>query len=401
MNNNYKRRPATRFGRGRGGNGYSRYGRGNYASESTSVYGYIERASQKSYQATEAVSQAQMPIQELDLPASLLANIRRRGYTGFTPIQAKGIPAIREGRDIIGIANTGTGKTAAFLIPLIEQILNDRGHRSLIITPTRELALQIREELALLSHGMDILSALCIGQSSMHRQISQLDRDPQVVIGTPGRLKDLISRRRLKLDRFRMVVLDEADRMLDMGFINDVRQIISCLSPSRQSLFFSATISMPINRLIQAFVKNAVTVSVKTQETVSHIRQETVKVEHGDTKLEKLGALLSQAEFTKVLVFGRTKRGVEKLYRELSQRGFKVASIHGNKTQPKRYEAIRLFKENRVRVLVATDVAARGLDIDSVSHVINYDAPQTYEDYIHRIGRTGRANNEGTALTFV
>lgn len=350
------------------------------------------------------------PIQEVEeslfsnlaLPNSLKLTIAHHGYTTLTPIQVQGIPAIRAGKDVIGIANTGTGKTAAFLIPLVENILKDRNHRALIISPTRELALQTRDELRKFSSNMQIFSTLCIGQSSMHMQISQLKHSPHVVVGTPGRLKDLINRGVLRLERFKMIILDEVDQMLDMGFIHDVKEIISHLPQERQSLFFSATVSPAISALIASFVKNPVTISVKTQETLSYIKQDLIRFDKKiGSKMEKLSFLLKQDEFKKVLVFGRTKYGVERISRNLFQKGFRVTLIHGNKPQSQRQQAIRMFKEDVVKIMVATDLAARGLDIANVTHVINYDIPQTYEDYIHRIGRTGRANTSGTALTFV
>jgi superfamily II DNA/RNA helicase len=341
-------------------------------------------------------------FESLNLPESLKTTIMHHGYTTLTPIQAQGIPAIREGKDVIGIANTGTGKTAAFLIPLVENIIKDFSYRALIISPTRELALQTRDELRKFSGNMAIYSAFCIGQSSMQNQIFQLKHNPHVVVGTPGRLKDLINRGILKLGSFKMIILDETDQMLDMGFIHDIKEIISYLPASRQSLFFSATVSPAISKLIQSFVKNPITISVKTQETLSHIHQDLVRLDKKvGSKIEKLTALLKQEEFKKVLIFGRTKHGVERISRDLFQKGFKVTSIHGDKAQFQRQQAIRMFKEDVVKIMVATDVAARGLDIANVTHVINYDIPQTYEDYIHRIGRTGRANTSGIALTFV
>jgi superfamily II DNA/RNA helicase len=233
----------------------------------------------------------------------------------------------------------------------------------------------------------------------MYTQIQELRRNPHVVIGTPGRLKDLIERKALKLETFRMIVLDEADQMLDMGFIQDVKHIISFLPAERQSLFFSATLSPAINALIQSFVKNPVTVSVKKQETVTNIKQEVIHVEPTQ-KRAKLAELLKQDEYKKVMVFGRTKMGVENLSRALYEQGFKVAAIHGDRPQFQRQQAIRMFKEDVVQILVATDVAARGIDIEDVTHVINYEIPDTYDDYIHRIGRTGRANKLGVAITF-
>ena len=366
------------------------------------IHEFIRKASVKNFAVSPIQAVKDILFSSLDLPESLKMTIARHGYTVLTPIQVQGIPAIRAGKDVIGIANTGTGKTAAFLIPLIENILKDYSYRALIISPTRELALQTRDELRKFSGNMPIFSTLCIGQSSMQIQISQLKHNPHVVVGTPGRIKDLINRGILKLGMFKMIILDETDQMLDMGFIHDIKEIISYLPLERQSLFFSATVSPEISTLIATFVKNPVTISVKTQETLSHIKQDLVRLEKKiGSKMEKLSFLLKQEEFKKVLVFGRTKRGVERISRDLFQKGFKVTSIHGDKAQFQRQQAIRMFKEDDVKIMVATDVAARGLDIANVTHVINYDIPQTYEDYIHRIGRTGRANLSGIALTFV
>lgn len=394
-NNRFGSRGSSRFGGSRGG------GRGR-GMTGGNIHEFIRRANVKNVQISSTVEIEQVLYSSLDLPVTLKATIARHNYVNLTPIQVQGIPAIRAGKDVIGIANTGTGKTAAFLIPLVENILKDFNYKALIISPTRELALQTRDELRKFSGNMPIFSTLCIGQSSMQIQISQLRHNPHVVVGTPGRLKDLINRGILKLGMFKMIILDETDQMLDMGFIHDIKEIISYLPETRQSLFFSATISPAINALINSFVKNPVTISVKTQETLTNIKQDLVRLDKKiGSKMEKLSTLLRQDEFKKVLVFGRTKHGVERVARDLFQKGFKVTSIHGDKAQFQRQQAIRMFKEDVVSIMVATDVAARGLDIANVTHVINYDIPQTYEDYIHRIGRTGRANLSGTALTFV
>ena len=379
--------------------GNNRYGGRGRGVASVPIHSFIQKASIQAPKNT--VQLPTVRIESLTIDKRLKTNILSREYKILMPIQEKVIPAILEGKDVIGIANTGTGKTAAFLIPIIEKVIKNPSYRALIITPTRELALQIQEELRSFIKGIRLYSTFCIGQSSMHNQIYELRRNPHVVIGTPGRLKDLIERKVLNLGQFNMIVLDEVDRMLDMGFSRDVKHIISFLPIKRQSLFFSATVSAEINRIITTFVTNPITISVKTQETVSHIKQDVIRINGGKTKIEVLDELLRKEEYRKVLVFGRTKFGVERLGRDLYQKGFKVTSIHGNKSQIKRQQAIRMFKEDVVRVLVATDVAARGLDIDNITHVINYDIPATYEDYIHRIGRTGRAYKLGTALTFV
>ncbi len=327
-------------------------------------------------------------------------NITDKGYLIPTQIQDQTILPILEGRDVIGIANTGTGKTAAFLIPLIDKVYKNSSEKVLIVTPTRELAFQINEELTAFSRGLRIDSVLCIGGSNMHRQIDRLHRSPQFVIGTPGRLKDLIKRRSLKLENFRNVVLDEVDRMVDIGFIKDIEFLVSLLPKERQSLFFSATVDQKTRSILSAFVKDPITVSVKTTETSENINQDIIKVIQGQ-KVDQLHDLLAQDGYDRVMIFGRTKHGIEKLTKMLILRGFKAASIHGNKSQGQRQRALSDFKTGYVKLLLATDVASRGIDIDDVSHVINYDVPSTYDDYVHRIGRTGRANKKGSAITFV
>ncbi len=337
---------------------------------------------------------------DFNLAQKLQDNIKYKNYLAPTPIQEQTIDKILEGKDLIGIANTGTGKTAAFLIPLVNKVFLNNTNKVLIITPTRELAIQISAELRDFSRGLGLRSVLCIGGASTMRQRNELRQNVNFVIGTPGRIKDLIGTRSLNLSLFNNVVLDEADRMVDIGFINDIKYFISLLSSNRQSLFFSATIPEKVKEIINSFVVNPVTVSVEKQKTAENVKHEVVRVERNQ-KVDKLHDLLSQDNFEKVLVFGRTKWGMQKLTDELVRRGIKAAVIHGNKTQGQRQKALELFKSNQITVLVATDVASRGLDIPDVSHVINYDMPGTFDDYIHRIGRTGRANKKGTALTFI
>ena len=338
---------------------------------------------------------------DFSLADKLQRNILEYGYSHPTEIQDKTIPHLLEGRDVIGISNTGTGKTAAFLIPLVHKIFLDKNERVLIVTPTRELAMQISDELRVFIKGMDLDIALCIGGSNMERQWKKLHHNPHFVIGTPGRLKDLIERRKLNLQLFRNIVLDEVDRMVDIGFIQDVKYFISLLPKKRQSLFFSATVSDKVKEILHSFVTNPVTISIKQQGTSQNVDQNIVKVNHNTNKLETLHELLINKEFNKVLIFGRTKWGIEKLTKDLISRGFKAVAIHGNKTQGQRQRALQEFKQNIANILLATDVASRGLDIEDVSHVINYDPPESYDTYIHRIGRTGRAGKKGIALTFV
>lgn len=331
----------------------------------------------------------------------LQQNIARHGYKKPTPIQDQAIQPILEGRDVIGLASTGTGKTAAFLIPLIHKMFTTRSERTLIIVPTRELAIQINEELKSFAFDMKIYSALVIGGVNINKQIHSIKRNPHVVIATPGRLRDLVARKFIFLEDYSNIVLDEVDLMVDIGFINDVRYFISLMSKVRQSLFFSATIPPKVKEILQRFVQNPITVSVKTQETAETVDQDVIKVLDRNKKIEQLHDLLIQKGFEKVLIFGRTKHGIEKLYKDLTFRGFKAGAIHGNKNQSQRQRALLSFKQNETQILLATDVASRGLDINNVTHVINYDLPETYEDYIHRIGRTGRAGKSGVALTFI
>jgi superfamily II DNA/RNA helicase len=331
----------------------------------------------------------------------LKENINVKGYKIPTPIQDQTIPAILEGRDLIGMANTGTGKTAAFLIPLIEKVLKDRNQKVLIVTPTRELAAQIKDELYSLTSGLSVYSALCIGGANMWRQKEDLRRNPSFVIGTPGRLDDLIRTRNLNLGYFNSVVLDEADHMVDVGFFEPIKRMIGLLPRERQSLFFSATVNDKVKGILQSFVRNPVTVSVKTADITTQVKQEIVRIVSPNTKINELNKLLAQEGFDKVLIFGRTKRGVQKLSDSLNDQGFRADAIHGNKNQSQRVRTLDKFKQSVIKILIATDVASRGLDIPNVSHVINFDLPESYEAYIHRIGRTGRADKKGIALTFV
>ena len=337
---------------------------------------------------------------DFKIDEELKASIAKKGYIDPTPIQDRTIAHILQGSDLVGIANTGTGKTAAFLIPLINKIRHNPREKVLVLVPTRELALQIDEELKGFSQGMHLYSVCTVGGMNIYPQIQQLKRSFNFVIGTPGRVKDLIERGNIRLGEFRTVVLDEADRMLDMGFVNDMRYVMKGMAPERHTLFFSATLSSEIEKLIGEFLREPVRISVKTRDTSKNVDQDVVKIT-GASKLEVLHDLLNKGTFSKVLIFGKTKHGVEKLSKELLKRGFKTDSIHGNKTHGKRQRALSSFKEGKVQVLVATDVAARGLDIADVSHVINYDLPATYDDYVHRIGRTGRGSKKGMALTFI
>ena len=328
-------------------------------------------------------------------------NINKRSFITPTPIQDQALNHAILGRDIIGLADTGTGKTAVFLLPLIEKVYKDRSQKVLIITPTRELAEQIETEFRQFSLDMKIFSGICVGGSNLYNQVSNIRRNnPNFIIGTPGRLLDLSKRGIIKFNLFQNIVLDEVDRMLDMGFINDIRIILKQLPSERQSFFFSATMPIKIKELINQFSNNPVTIETKTGQTPKNVEQDIIKVPNG-MKFNRLRELLLQSEVSKVLIFIETKREVERIARELINEGFKADSIHGDKRQNQRQKALKMFRDNLINILVATDVAARGLDINGITHVINYTVPQTFNDYIHRIGRTGRCNNKGFAYTFV
>ncbi len=339
-------------------------------------------------------------FQDFEVAPLLKKNIAAKGYVTPTPIQDRAIPHILRGEDIVGIANTGTGKTAAFLIPLINKALKDPRQKILVVAPVRELAFQINEELKEFAKGSGFFSAILIGGASMGNQIRELRSRPTFVIGTPGRIKDHIESGHLNLATYQTVVLDEADRMLDMGFINDMRYLMSKMAPVRHTLFFSATLSADIEKLIHEFLRNPARISVKTRDTAKNIDQDVIRIQ-GRHKFDVLKDLLITEGFTKTLIFARTKHGADKLAKALTLAGIRSDAIHGNKAQNARLRVLEDFKKERVKVLVATDVAARGLDISDISHVINYDLPATYEDYVHRIGRTGRATKKGKALTFI
>ncbi len=328
--------------------------------------------------------------------------IARKQYIFPSPIQDKSIPPALQGRDILGIANTGTGKTAAFLIPIINKILLNNKETAIVIAPTRELALQIEKEFTEFAQGMRIFAVACVGGAPIFAQIKNLRRGCNIVIGTPGRLLDLVKRGEIDLSTTRSIVLDEADRMLDMGFVDDITFLLGKTPADRQSFFFSATLPKPIEKLIEQFAADPVRVLVKTRDTSKNVEQDVVRVARGVDKIDVLAELLGNTtEFKKVVIFSEMKHAVEKLSVELIKRGFKAGSIHGDKRHNERVRTLAAFKEDKINILVATDVAARGLDIPDVTHVINYEIPQTYDTYVHRIGRTGRADKKGVALTFV
>lgn len=397
----YGARPSNGGGRSfgggrRGGNGGGRKGPAKkYIHPSKFINKAVTKAEEVAYEPTHKFA-------DFPFGSELHYNIAKKGYEVPSAIQDQAIPYIIEGRDVIGLANTGTGKTAAFLLPIIERQSGIMLRPSvLIVAPTRELAQQIDEQFRDFSKGMNLYSTLIVGGVNIDRQIRELKRRPHFIIGTPGRLKDLMQRRLLKMDNMTTLVLDEADRMLDMGFLPDIRQIVDAMPEERQTLFFSATITPEIESLTKSFLRDPATVSVRTSETSEHVEQDVIEARDKAHKVELLTEMLQGEKYEKVLVFGETKFGVQRLSDHLDKSGIPSAAIHGNKSQSQRQRALKQFKDQRVKVLVATDVAARGLDIPNVSHVINFDTPQTYEDYVHRIGRTGRGGASGHAHTFI
>ncbi|MEI7819018.1 MAG: DEAD/DEAH box helicase [bacterium] len=364
---------------------------------------YIEasRFVKAAKEVTQVKYEATNSFNDFAISDSIKRNIVAKGYKTPSKIQDIAIPHGLAGRDVVGIANTGTGKTTAFAIPVIEKLLQNNKSAALIIAPTRELADQIDAEVKSLSRGTNIRTCLIIGGTPMSPQFRQLKANPRVIIGTPGRIKDHVQQGTLRLGVFDTIVLDEVDRMVDMGFINDIRFLLNEVAEKRQSLFFSATMDPKIEALVHSFLKDPITVSVKTAETSDNVEQNVVR--HGDIndKFNKLHDVLKTDAVAKTLIFDDTKRSVEKLSRDLIAKGFKAEALHGGKSQNQRKRALDKFRKNDVNILVATDVAARGIDIIDITHVINYSTPQTYDDYIHRIGRAGRAGRTGNALTFI
>ncbi len=347
---------------------------------------------------------------ELTLSRSIHQNLARNQFKQPTPVQAQAIPAALSGADVVATAQTGTGKTLAFLLPIAEKLLGapaakdggkpPNGIRALILTPTRELAIQIHTAFAELTAGTGLRSAVIVGGMSEQTQIGALKRGAQVVIATPGRLEDFLGRKLINLGSIHTLVLDEADRMLDMGFLPAIEKILSGLPSGRQSLFFSATMDGTIERLIARHSRNPVRIAIgeATAKPPEQIDLHVYEVEH-DKKIGLLRDMLTR-ESGSFLVFVRTKHGTDRLAKGLSRAGLRAIAMHGDRTQNQRNQALAGFRDGRYRVLVATDVAARGIHVDSVAHVVNYDLPQAPSDFIHRIGRTGRAGQRGTASTF-
>lgn len=339
---------------------------------------------------------------EMGLSAPVIKAVANMGFEETTPIQEQTIPAVMAGRDIIGQAQTGTGKTAAFGIPLIERIEAHSEHiKGIIITPTRELAVQVAEEINKIGQYKGVKAVPIYGGQDINWQIRALKNRPQIIVGTPGRLMDHLRRKTIRLNQVAMVILDEADEMLNMGFIDDIKTILAGVPEDRQTLLFSATMPRPIQELAQKFMKEPELISVKNKEvTVSNTEQSYIEVQEKQ-KFDILCRLLDIQSPELAIIFGRTKRRVDEVFEALTKRGYSAEGIHGDLTQSKRDSVLRRFKQGITEILVATDVAARGLDISGVTHVYNFDIPQDPESYVHRIGRTGRAGKPGLAITFV
>jgi ATP-dependent RNA helicase RhlE len=346
-----------------------------------------------------------MDFSQLGLAPAQLSACESLGYNEPTPIQRQAIPVILSGRDVIGCAETGTGKTAAFLLPIIQRISERArpGIRVLVLAPTRELALQIQTNYGELNRVKTNASVIAIGGANIRTQISELRKGASVLVATPGRLLDLTERGAVNLSTIEVLVLDEADRMLDMGFLPAIRRVLAMLPTKRQTLLFSATMSPSIEQLARSTMKEPKLIEVSQRGRAATMVQQTAYLVEQHSKTALLLELLEKERepFERVLVFTRTRRGAERLSHILKARDHSVDRIHADRSQPQREAALRQFSNGRTRVLVATDIAARGLDVDSVSHVINYDVPAAPEDYVHRVGRTGRAGNEGKAITMV
>ena len=349
-----------------------------------------------------------MSFENFGLQAELVRAVVEMGYTQPTPIQSRGIPAVLEGRDLLAAAQTGTGKTAAFALPLLQKLHEDqpnprgsRAPRALVLVPTRELAAQVQQSIADLGTHLRQQSALIFGGVSPRPQIDLLRRGVDIVVATPGRLLDHANERNIDLRSVRYLILDEADRMLDMGFIRDIRRVLAMLPPNRQNMLFSATFSEDIRGLANGLLRNPLTIEVAPRNAPTELVDHRVHLVSQGEKRAVLSHLLKSGPNAQTLVFTRTKHGANRLAEQLTHDGIQCAAIHGNKSQSARTRALEDFKEYKVQVLVATDIAARGLDITELPQVVNYELPHVPEDYVHRIGRTGRAGSTGQALSLV
>ncbi len=347
-----------------------------------------------------------MKFETLGLSEQLLRAVRASGYTEATPIQAQAIPAILEGIDVMAAAQTGTGKTAGFTLPMLQRLskgaaVKSNRARALVLTPTRELAAQVQDSVSTYGKFLQLRSAVVFGGVNINPQMMKLRRGVDVLVATPGRLLDLYQQNAIRFNDIEILVLDEADRMLDMGFIHDIKKIMALLPKQRQNLMFSATFSNEIRQLAKGITNNPVEIDVAPRNSTLEIISQKIHPVDKARKAELLSHLIRTENWNQVLVFSRTKHGADKLVKRLARDNIQAAAIHGNKSQPQRTRTLAGFKQNNIQILVATDIAARGIDIDLLSHVVNFDLPNVPEDYIHRIGRTGRAGASGAAISLV
>ena len=342
-----------------------------------------------------------MKFSDLELNDSILKALKEKGYDTPTPIQQKSIPIVLQQKDLLGVAQTGTGKTAAFAIPIIQLLAqsNKKGIKGLIVTPTRELAIQIEENIAYYAKYMNVEHTVIFGGVKQHEQVRKLKKGVDILVATPGRLLDLMDQGYISLNMIDIFVLDEADRMLDMGFINDIKKLLKVLPKKRQSLFFSATMPGNIQKLSREILHKPQKVEVTPESTTAETVQQVVYFTNRTDKRKLLLHLLKNQELDQVLIFERTKRGADRLSRDLSKKNIRAVAIHGDKAQNQRQRALNDFKKGKLRVLVATDIAARGIDIDKLNYVVNFDVPNIPETYVHRIGRVGRAGETGIAIS--
>ncbi|HBH06346.1 MAG TPA: ATP-dependent helicase [Flavobacteriales bacterium] len=396
MNSTYKNKNQRGFGKSKNHRGRKK----KFKQEGINPKMFVNRASGTSKSGSPVVHRK---FSELRLDRKLLNNIAKKDYEFMTEIQDRSFDGLLQGRDLLGIARTGTGKTASFAIPMLQKIAEQPSkNQTLILAPTRELAVQVQEEIHSLSYGMRIFSISLIGGSSVDRDVHKLKRHHHIFVGTPGRINDLIKRRALNLSKTSMLVLDEFDRMLDMGFRDEVMGIISQMKARQQTMLFSATEDDKLKKYIQELLHQPEMIRVSSGSTPSEsVDQDVVRISKNENKFEVFTELLRSNAAEKILVFDETKRGVSRLANKMKKSGFRVDEIHGDKSQAYRSKALEKFKKGKINVLVATDVAARGIDVDDISHVINYQAPRTMDSYIHRVGRTGRAGKTGKAFTLV
>ncbi len=390
------------FGGGRSSGG--RGGRGAPRGERIDISKFIYKPDvatlEKEAKAKTKVVEVKHTFADFNFDALVQGNLKEKGYEKPTPIQDQTIMHAMKGQDVLGLANTGSGKTAAFLLPLIDKVVKDPTQKVIILAPTRELAMQINKEFTEFSKGLKVFSTVCVGGMPIFRQIQNLRMVNHFVIGTPGRIKDLAHRRCINYAEFSNVVLDEVDHMLDMGFVDDITEILKGLNPVRQSLFFSATMPPRIRTLVQKFQKEPFVVDIAVPGSTKTVEQDVIRARRED-KFQTLCDLIKSEGATRTIIFVETKREVEEVANGLTRAGFKTGYLHGDKRQRERARTLDQFKTGLTDILVATDVAARGIDVKDVSHVINYTVPQTHDDYVHRIGRAGRAGRTGKAFTFV